>query len=215
MNKHILITGGTRGIGRACVEYFIGQRWAITVVARTADDLAALAAAFPTTELTTVVADVSTETGTNQVPALAYDAVVLNAAAFMPGNLLTGGTDAYSEQWPVNVMSNHRLARRILPPMLAAGRGHLVVIGSLGTDHWPGHLTAYVATKYALRGLFLGWRTELAGTGVRATLVAPGATLTSSWDNEVPPPGIMPASRVAEVVGEVVATGSEGRVTVE
>jgi len=215
MNKHVLITGATRGIGRACAEYFAARGWAITAVARTTDGLQELARELPKTELTTVVADLSAELGVAAVPARAYDAVLLNAGAFLPGTLLSDDGDVFGEQWQLNVLGNHRLARRIFPQMIKAGRGHIVVIGSLGTDYWPSHLTAYVATKYALRGLFLGWQKELAGSGVLATLVAPGATLTSSWDNEVPPPNILPASRVAEVVGEVITIGTEGRVLVK
>jgi short-subunit dehydrogenase len=75
-------------------------------------------------------------------------------------------------------------------------------------------MTAYVATKYALRGLFLGWESELLNSGVVATLVAPGATLTASWDGEVPPVGILTPETVAEVVWEVVRDGIGGRVTV-
>lgn len=214
MSKHILITGATKGIGRACTEHFAGRGWAITAVARTADDLEELAKKLPDTVLTTVVADLGTEKGIEAIPARAYDAVLLNAGTFAPGPLIAAGADVFSEQWQLNVLGNHRLARRIFPLMISTGRGHLVVIGSLGTDYWPAHLTAYVATKYALRGLFLGWQTELTGTGVQATLVAPGATLTSSWDNEIPPANILPASRVAEVVWEVIAAGTEGRVVV-
>lgn len=214
MSKHVLITGATRGIGRACAEYFAARGWAITAVARTGDDLRELTNELPKTELTTVVADLGTEKGVAVVPARAYDAVLLNAGAFIPGTLLSGDKDIFGEQWRLNVLGNHRLARRIFPLMIKAGRGHLIVIGSLGTDYWPPHLTAYVATKYALRGLFLGWQKELTGTGVLATLVAPGATLTSSWDNETLPPDILPASQVAEVVGEVIAAGTEGRVTI-
>jgi len=215
MNRHVLITGATRGIGRACLTYFAGRRWAVTAVARTANDLEKLAAAFPATEITTVVADLGTADGVAAVPTLTYDLILLNAAAFVPGRLLTGDSDVFEDQWRMNVLGNHRLARRLLPRLVSKGRGHLVVIGSLGTDYWPAHLTAYVATKYALRGLFAGWQKELADTGVLTTLVAPGATLTSSWDGEVPPPNILLPGRVAEIVGQVVERETEGRVVIE
>jgi short-subunit dehydrogenase len=103
----------------------------------------------------------------------------------------------------------------MLPALRKKGQGHLVVIGSLGTDYWPAHLTAYVATKYALRGLFHGWETELKESGVRTTLVAPGATLTSSWDNESPPAEILLPEQVAEFVWDVIRDRREGRLLLE
>lgn len=213
MSKHVLITGATRGIGRACADLFLAANWAVTAVARTATDLAAMKKEYPGAQLTTVAVDLSSEAGAEGIPAVFYDVVLLNAAAFAPGPLL-GEEDLYEHLQRVNVLANHRLARRLLPLLRARGAGHLVVIGSRGTDFQPEHLTAYVATKYALRGLFLGWAAELSGSGVRATLVAPGATLTSSWDDEEPPADILMPEAVAEVVWEVVREEREGRVVV-
>lgn len=213
----VLITGATKGIGRACAAAFAGSGYAVTAVARTAADLTAMRSAwqerFAATELTTVIADLTRTEGIAAVPTAAYDVVLLNAAAFAPGRLLDAD-DRFGDLLGLNVLGNHRLARRLLPEMTRRGCGHLVVIGSTGTDHWKGHLTAYVATKYALRGLFLGWERDLAGSGVLATLVAPGATLTASWDDETPPPGILMPDTVAEVVLRAVREKITGRIVV-
>ena len=104
------------------------------------------------------------------------------------------------------------LARALVPGMVTNGRGHLCVIGSTGTDDWPEGMTAYLAGKYALRGLFLGWQQELRGTGVRATLIAPGATLTRSWEGQEPPPAILDPHAVATRVYRAVVEGEEGRI---
>ena len=213
MRKHVLITGATKGIGRACAALFAAQGWQITAVARTAADLEAMEKSFPTGQLKTVAADLGTKAGVEAIPVRAYDVVLLNAAAFAPGPLL-GDEDIYGQLWDVNVGANHKLARRILPAMIKHGSGHLVVIGSRGTDFQPAHLTAYVATKYALRGLFQGWAKELENTGVKASLVAPGATLTASWTNEEPPADILAPETVAEVVWACVREDVEGRITV-
>jgi short-subunit dehydrogenase len=213
MSKHILITGATKGIGRACAALFARAGWAITAVARTEADLQAMENDFADKQITTVVADLGTDEGIAAVPVLPYDVILLNAAAFAPGPLLDN-EDIYERLWRVNVRANHQLARLLLPTLRKQEKGHLVVIGSRGTDFQPAHLTAYVATKYALRGLFLGWETELRGSGVATTLVAPGATLTSSWDGEVPPVGILAPEAVAEVVWACLEDKVEGRVTV-
>ncbi len=214
MNRHILITGATRGIGRACLEAFAARGWRITALARSANDLQALRVAHPEAQLLTVSADLATTDGVASVPQAEYDVIILNAATFSPGQLLSSEQDVFSDLWALNGRGNHLLARRLLPAMIARNHGHLVVIGSLGTDYWPEHLTAYVATKYALRGLFLGWQAELARTNILTTLVAPGATLTSSWDNEEPPADILSPALVAEAVLRAVEQELTGRIKV-
>ena len=211
MKPTVLITGATKGIGRACAERFTRAGYQVTAVARTAADLAELAAA---TGAEAIVADLSLPAGIARVPVRAYDVLVLNAAAFSPGKLLDG-PDTFTQLWPLNVRAAYQLARRLLPSMLRRGRGHLVVIGSTGTDYWKEHMTAYLATKYALRGLFLGWQVELAATPIKCTLIAPGATLTASWENETPPADILDPAVVAERVYKVVVMSEEGRVLLE
>lgn len=217
MNHHVLITGATKGIGRACAMRFAQAGWSVTAVARTSQDLQQMqrvwAKDYPECVLNIHAADLSEMAGVSSVPKGDYDVVLLNAAAFTPGQLLDKA-DVYSSMHRLNVLANHRLAWRLLPDLVARKSGHLVVIGSTGTDHWKKHMTAYVATKYALRGLYLGWETELAGSGVLTTLVAPGATLTASWENETPPADILQPEEVAEVVFTAVENKRTGRLLV-
>lgn len=217
MKRHVLITGATKGIGRASAMRFAQEGWSVTAVARTPEDLQQMQQVwekdFPESILNIVAADLSEAEGVSSVPEGDYDVLLLNAAAFAPGDLL-GEADLYGAMHQLNVLANHRLARRLLPALVVRESGHLVVIGSTGTDHWKKHMTAYVATKYALRGLYLGWETELAGSGVLTTLVAPGATLTASWENETPPPDILQPEEVAEVIFAAVENKRTGRLLI-
>ncbi|MTB53728.1 SDR family oxidoreductase [Lewinella sp. W8] len=213
-SPHLLVTGATQGIGRACAERFAREGWTVTAIARNEDRLREMASAwekdFPRSRLIVHPADLSTVEGTDSVPRMEYDVILLNAATFAPGKLLDD-VGVYEQLFRLNVLANERLARSLLPRMVERGAGYLVVIGSTGTDHWKDHMTAYVATKYALRGLFLGWEKDLAGSGVRTCLIAPGATLTASWANETPPPGILLPEEVAETVWRAVREGWTGR----
>jgi NADP-dependent 3-hydroxy acid dehydrogenase YdfG len=66
--------------------------------------------------------------------------------------------------------------------MVGRGSGHFVTIGSIA-DHaaYPGN-SAYAASKHGLRGLHEVLRAELAGSGIRATLVSPGSVNTDMWN---------------------------------
>lgn len=200
----VLITGASRGIGRACAERFAAAGHRVTAVARSASQLQALASRFPATDVRAADLTVDSIEGT-------FDVVVLNAGVYAPGTLLDPARDVFGESFALNVLANHRLARTLLPPMIARGSGHLVVIGSTATDDTSPHMTAYAATKKALRGLWEGWQADLDGTGVLTALIAPGATVTSSWEKEDPPPHALQPAAVAELVYRVVAEGLAGR----
>ncbi len=203
---HILITGASRGIGRACAEAFAVAGHRVTALARTAAQLATLKHTYGDC-IEPLVADLTQELTLK----VTYDVVVLNAAYYAPGGLLDE-RDVYTDSFALNVLANHRLARQLLPGMRARGSGHLVVIGSTATDRTSPHMTAYAATKKALRALYEGWEQELADTGVLTTLIAPGATLTSSWDGETLPPRMLATTEVAALVYRAVAEGLTGRI---
>lgn len=217
--RHVLITGATRGIGKACSEYFTAREWAVTAVARTVSDLDGMqqqwSEHYPGRRLHTVTADLATAVGVNAIPATNYDAIILNAGAYRPGRLVDE-EDVFTSLLQLNLLGNYRLARRLLPALVQEGHGHLVLLGSTGTDDWLPHMTAYTASKYALRGLFLGLEKDLMGTGVRCSLIAPAATLTSSWDDEPEvPENILPPETVARAVWEAVTGGRTGRIVVK
>ena len=97
-------------------------------------------------------------------------------------------------QLAVNLRASFLVARAFLPAMRAAGGGAFVSVGSVA-DHigFPEN-AAYAASKYGLRGLHETLAAEFHGTGVRLTLVSPGATDTTIWDPFAPErrPGFPP-----------------------
>jgi NADP-dependent 3-hydroxy acid dehydrogenase YdfG len=136
------------------------------------------------------------------------DIVVNNAGVFFVKPIEETTLADFANTLAVNLTGPFLLARALVPHLKKKGGGHLVTIGSV-SDHvgFPGS-TAYAASKYGLRGMHDVIRSELAGTGVRATLISPGPVDTEIWD-EIDPdskPGftkrrdMMRAEDVAEAV---------------
>lgn len=177
-----IVTGGSRGIGRAVVRALAaaGAR-AIAVSRGTApDDLETGERADA------VAADISQEYGVDAVARhlddRIPDIVVHSAGAFALAPLAETAIEDFDRMTSVNLRAAFLLMRRFLPPMIERGSGHFVSIGSVaGRLALPGN-AGYAASKYGLRGLHAVLELELRGTGVRATLVEPAATSTELWD---------------------------------
>jgi NADP-dependent 3-hydroxy acid dehydrogenase YdfG len=110
------------------------------------------------------------------------DIVVSNAGVFAVKPLADTTPADFTASVATNLTGPFLVAHALVPAMARRGSGHLVTIGS-SSDHiaYPGN-SAYAAAKYGLRGLHEVIAAELAGTGVRATLVSPGAVDTAMWD---------------------------------
>ena len=108
--------------------------------------------------------------------------VVACAGAFTLAPLAETSVQDFDRLITVNLRGTFLLYRALLPPMLQAGRGDLVTIGSAaGRSAFPAN-GAYAASKYGQRGLHEVLAEELRGSEVRCTLVEPAATDTPLWD---------------------------------
>ena len=148
------------------------------------------------------------------------DIVVNNAGVFFVKRLAETTADMFAQSIATNLTGPFLVAHAFVPAMVRRGNGHLVTIGS-SSDRiaYPGN-AAYAASKYGVRGLHEVIAAELAGTGVRTTLVSPGAVDTEMWDPIDPDrtegfrkrADMMRAEDVAEAV--LFAVTREERVTV-
>jgi len=123
------------------------------------------------------------------------EVLVSNAAAIRPGRALRDPADGLpdseeelDELVRVNLIGPHRLVARFGPGMVERGRGDLLFVTSDVVAHPRPYMFAYVASKWGLEGYIHALQMELEGTGVRASIVRPGPTLTGmgmDWDPDV------------------------------
>jgi NADP-dependent 3-hydroxy acid dehydrogenase YdfG len=108
--------------------------------------------------------------------------LVNNAGIFHLAALHEFGVADFAAMVEVNLLAPFGFIRAFLPAMRTAGSGHIVTIGSVADRSALSGNAGYAATKYGVRGLHEVLRAETRGSGVRATLVSPGATDTAMWD---------------------------------
>jgi NADP-dependent 3-hydroxy acid dehydrogenase YdfG len=222
-----LVTGASRGVGRA-VALALGAAGArVALVARDDARLAVLAGQIGGGALV-LPCDVRDDAQVAATSARAAEAfggapdVLVNAAGvFTLAPIERTEPDDFARALDANLVAPFRLLRAFVPGMRARGSGHVVTIGSIA-DHvaYPEN-GAYAASKFGLRGLHEVLRAEVAGSGVRATLVSPGPVDTPMWDPIGPDerPGFTPRARMlhAEDVADAVlyAVTAPARVNVE
>jgi len=179
--KLTLVTGASRGIGRAVADALYAAGAHVVRLARSLKD----ASAERRTDLRCDVTDpaaveravgrVLTELG---VP----DVVVNNAGVFFIKRIEETSPAEFAHTVAVNLTGPFHVARVLIPHLVRRGAGDLVTIGSVSDHVAYSGSTAYAASKYGLRGMHEVLRQDLARTGVRTTLVSPGPVDTSLWD---------------------------------
>jgi NADP-dependent 3-hydroxy acid dehydrogenase YdfG len=180
------VTGASGGIGLAICRALASAGASVLLVARRAEPLRAAARAVGGLALPADVTDAGEVERLRARAAAAGgsepEIVVGAAGAFELGQVVETPVESFDRMLAVNLRAPFLLARAFLPGMLARRAGHFVTIGSVaGRVAFPEN-GAYSASKFGVRGLHAVLDAELRGTGVRATLVEPGATDTALWD---------------------------------
>ncbi|MCV7314379.1 SDR family oxidoreductase [Mycolicibacillus parakoreensis] len=182
-----IVTGASSGIGAATATALAERGFPVAVGARRIDKLTELvdtiradggeAVAFP---LDVTDADSVKSFVTQTVDALGeVELLVSGAGDMIPGRLHEISTETFLDQVQVHLIGANRLATAVLPDMVARRRGDVIFIGSdTGLAQRP-HMGAYGAAKAGLIAMVNNLQMELEGTGVRASIVHPGPTLTS------------------------------------
>lgn len=215
---YCIITGGTKGIGRATAEIFAANGFHIALVARSVADLqttkAMLEERFSGVEVLIFSADLTDAAAVKQTGAAILaqwpqiDVLVNNAGTFLPGTLLDEAEGTLEHMMQLNLYSSYHLTRAVAPAMVQRGRGHIFNIGSVASLTGMERAGSYVTTKFAMLGFTRSLRLELRAHGVKVTAVLPGSTLTNSWDGvEVPEGRLIDPQEVAQAIWNAWQTG--------
>lgn len=209
----IVVTGGSKGIGRAVVSRFLRAGYPVATCARSAADLATLTAeltaGLPGAQLHTLPADLSQPADCARFAAfvqglgLPVEVLVNNAGAFVPGRLQDEPADGSQlrQMLAVNLLSAYDVTLLLLPGFISRGRGHIFTICSTASITAYPNGGSYGIAKHALLGFTKNLREELKPAGVRVTAVLPGPTLTASWEGvDLPTERFVQADDVAEAV---------------
>jgi NAD(P)-dependent dehydrogenase (short-subunit alcohol dehydrogenase family) len=178
----VLISGASRGIGRATALRLTRAGWDVYATVRRSEDGEELRAEAGE-RLRVLEVDVASD---EQIAALAdevpdrLDAVVNNAGIVVSGPLESLSADDLREQFEVNVVGAVALTNLVLPK-LRASRGRIVFVSSLSGRISTPMTGAYNASKFALEAIADAWRLELRRWGVRVVLVEPAMTDTDLW----------------------------------
>ena len=189
MNKTILITGASSGIGEGCARKFASQGARLILNSRSADKLTALAEELKEkydAECYVMPFDVcNRELAAASLNALpqewkSIDVLVNNAGlAIGVDKEYEGNLDEWDVVIDTNVKALLSMTRLVVPGMVERGRGHIINIGSIAGDAaYPGG-SVYCATKAAVKALSDGLRIDLVDTPLRVTNIKPGLVETN------------------------------------
>ncbi len=181
--KRALVTGGNKGIGRACADALAAEGCDLVLVARDAPALETAAQQVRErygVDVEIIVADLSSEETVRRVAgeAGAIDILVNNAGAIPTGNLLKVDNDSWRKAWDLKVFGYISMCREIYPSMAARKSGVIVnIIGGAGERH-PAAYIAGAAGNAALMGFTRSLAHASHNDGIRVVGINPGAIAT-------------------------------------
>ncbi|UII32031.1 SDR family oxidoreductase [Fulvivirga ulvae] len=210
MSRLVVITGGTKGIGRALVDIFSENDFDIIVCSRNLDDL-------------NVLRDEVQEKYGNKVHIMRTDmadksevdyfikfihaqegkveVLINNAGLFIPGKIHKEDDGVLEQMIETNLYSAYYMIRGLIKKMKKAGSGHIFNMCSTASFVPYVNGGSYCISKFAMLGMSKVLREEMKEHGVRVTAVMPGATYTASWEGaDLPEDRFMKSGDVAAAI---------------
>lgn len=190
MGKLIVVSGGTRGIGRAIIEKFANESFDVAVSARNENDLSNLKRSIEaqySVQCHIYRADMSVK---SEVEAFAkfvrnlnqpVEVLVNNAGLFIAGNVHDAPDGAIESQIETNLYSAFYLTKGLAEGMKEQRNGYIFNICSIASLIAYPNGGLYAISKFAMLGFSKSLREEMKPYGIRVSSIMPGAVLTDSW----------------------------------
>ena len=216
--KTAVVTGATKGIGRAVSEALWRDGYSLAVCARTEKNLMSMESEFGSgqsgQDFFWMVADLSE---TDQVAGFAeaieerwehIDVLVNNTGIFIPGEVLSEEEGTLDTMLRTNVYSAYDLTRRSFPLLRKSKGAHIFTMCSIASIKAYPNGGSYTIAKYALLGFTKVLREETKPLGMKVTAIIAGATWSDSWKGADFPQGrLMQANDIAEAVSSALRMG--------
>ncbi|MFT6746948.1 MAG: 3-oxoacyl-[acyl-carrier protein] reductase [Glaciecola sp.] len=186
-----LITGASRGLGKALAVFFADKGFDLHLVARNSELLNEVKSELEnqfSVDVNVYPCDFSNPKNTEKLAVKLsstiqqLDMLINNAGVFEMGILEESSSEQVQKLLNINLMGAFNLSKVFIPMFKKQGKGHVFNIGSIVTEHPRKDIAAYTISKFALKGLTETLRDELKDFQVKVTELIPGSINTSSWD---------------------------------
>lgn len=208
MNKLLVLTGGTKGIGKSIIERFAAEEFDIITCARNENDLQELKDnienMYPKISIKVYKADLSIKQEVSgfvdfvneqeKVP----NVLINNTGTFYPGQVHNEVEGVIEKSIETNLYSAYRVTRGLLPAMMNIKSGYIFNICSVASIEPYVQGASYCMSKFALLGMTRVLREEMKQYGIKVTAVIPGSTLTPTWEGiDIPEEDFMKPEDIA------------------
>jgi short-subunit dehydrogenase len=211
---NIVITGASKGMGKALAVKFATNKNNIFICARNENELKQTANEISENNKVHVeyfAADLSEKNSASKLAdwlstkKIAPDILINNAGLFIPGSVYNEEDGILEKMISANLYSAYYVTRALLPSMMKKKSGHIFNMCSIASLKAYNNGGSYSISKFALMGFSKNLREELKPFNIKVTAVYPGAVFTSSWEAS----GVK-QSRIMEVndISEMIYTAS-------
>lgn len=207
---NVIITGASKGLGKAIAEKFAAAGNHLFICARNKDTLLTtkeeLEKKYAGCNIKIMPVDISIKENAiafgnfcleNGTP----DILINNAGSFLPGSIHDEKDGTFEKMLATNLQSAYHLTRTVLPKMMGKKGGHIFNMCSVASLTAYKNGGSYSISKFALLGFTKNLREELKSYNIKVTAVIPGAVYTDSWSgSDINPDRIMHVDDVANMV---------------